>query len=702
MPPYCCPCPVTVSRDEQLFVKKFSKCYVVNGPTTFIAPIGATIKRRQPITLDSTQYMIVRNIYTGETSRIVGPCMHFLTEEEEKVQVKGGQKLSQTQYCRVQNTETGTIRQVIGPALCIPSHCETIISTENAIKLSPTDYLHVRNVSTGKLSTVRGPSLFVPSADEEVVKQLQAIALKDNEYVRISDKASGGVRVEKGESLVFLSPTEERLGRGEAAKGVNVDANQAALLRDLRTGQLELITSPQVLVPQAHQELVEVRKKIRLEEYHTAVVKDNRGTFRHIPAAPAPQSPSPLKENGNGNGTAGRCRGSQLQSYGSRGSHVKFIKGPTSFFLEPYTELLEQRWSSGLHKDQRNLVVKLFDSRPHFMWYEFDARTKDNVELMLGVTLFWGLSDVQRLVATTSDAAGDVCSHVRSMIIQAVSQMTLEDFLASFNSVVQQAVFSPQMPTAMAAAAGMAAAAARAPAAAATTADTTTTMAVTDVAAAGKGPDPFGPLMERALSGTREQKHAMESGAGSGSGPGSDGGVRRCGWNDESEGKDDEDDVEDEYVVDASTVDPFYSDRGINIQEIEVRSISCKDPETQRVLQEIIKENTNRISRLQQQESANEVNVKKMQGDITKEKMRKDLLEIQQRSAKMEGATIGEQESSRIRSFMEGLQEVVPDDNAKIQLFNTLRKGEALKALSGGSGVSMYFTPNDIDLKIAA
>ena len=38
---------------------------------------------------------------------------------------------------------------------------------------------------------------------------------------------------------------------------------------------------------------------------------------------------------------------------------------------------------------------------------------------------------------------------------------------------------------------------------------------------------------------------------------------------------------------------------------------------------------------------------------------------------------------------------------AKMQLFNTLRKGEALTALSGGQGVSMYFTPNDVDLKIA-
>ena len=70
-----------------------------------------------------------------------------------------------------------------------------------------------------------------------------------------------------------------------------------------------------------------------------------------------------------------------------------FRHGPTTFFLEPFTKLLEQRWSTGIHKNRKDLAVSLFDSRPHFMWYDFEARTRDNVELVLSITFFWAMSN---------------------------------------------------------------------------------------------------------------------------------------------------------------------------------------------------------------------------------------------------------------------------------------------------------------------
>ena len=90
-----------------------------------------------------------------------------------------------------------------------------------------------------------------------------------------------------------------------------------------------------------------------------------------------------------------------------------------------------------------------------------------------------------------------------------------------------------------------------------------------------------------------------------------------------------------------------------------------------------------------------------MHGEIEQEKMREELLKIQQKSAHMEGATTGQHEASRIHAFLEGLSDVVQEEETKIMLFNTLRKGEAMSALSQGKGVSMYFTPQDVDLKIS-
>jgi hypothetical protein len=54
----------------------------------------------------------------------------------------------------------------------------------------------------------------------------------------------------------------------------------------------------------------------------------------------------------------------------------------------------------------------------------------------------------------------------------------------------------------------------------------------------------------------------------------------------------------------------------VRIEAIEVRSITCKEPATQRILQEIIQETTNRLNQLQKQESENEVSLKRIQGQI--------------------------------------------------------------------------------------
>ena len=104
------------------------------------------------------------------------------------------------------------------------------------------------------------------------------------------------------------------------------------------------------------------------------------------------------------------------------------------------TELVELRWSTGLRKDQRTLKTTHIDGRPRFMWYEFEARTQDNVELVLGITFFWQIVDVEAMVRTTDDAPGDVCSHARSAITQSASQLTLEQFLSACNDIVREAV----------------------------------------------------------------------------------------------------------------------------------------------------------------------------------------------------------------------------------------------------------------------
>ncbi|MEO0564531.1 MAG: SPFH domain-containing protein, partial [Chloroflexota bacterium] len=258
-----------------------------------------------------------------------------------------------------------------------------------------------------------------------------------------------------------------------------------------------------------------------------------------------------------------------------------------SFFLEPHTELVSFWWSSGLTKDARNLNITKLDRRPKFMWYDFEVRTKDNVELIIGITFFWQVNEVEKMVATTDDTTGDVCAHSRSMIIQSVSRVTLEAFLDGFNNIVHDAVID--------------------------------------------------------------------------------------------------------------TDDPFYEERGTVIHAVEVRAIRCKDAGTQQILNEIIQETTDRLNRLQKQESENEVRLRYIEGEIAAEQQRGDLLELQRQAKRIEALAAGEAEAERVRAFFAGLADL--PEAGRQTIWETLRKRDALEAVTQGDA-QVFFTPSDVNLSI--
>jgi regulator of protease activity HflC (stomatin/prohibitin superfamily) len=419
------------------------------------------------------------------------------------------------------------------------------VSRRKALTLGRTEYVRVRDTLTGELRNELGPKMFFLKSHEEITEHLTALPLKAYQYVRVFNTETGLRRVVNGPTSLYLAPYEQI--QGEIKDNYDIDGQTALLLRDLSTGQLSLITRPQVFTPTINQSVEKVLKRIQLEDHETVVIKDRDGKFQF-----------------------------------KRGTDAE-----RSFFLEPYAELVTFCWSTGIHKDQCTLKVTHLDTRPKFMWYEFEARTQDNVELNIGITFFSQVVDVEALVRMTSDMPRDVCAHARSVIIQAVSQVSLEKFLAEFNAIVREAVLAG---------------------------DTS-----------------------------------------------------------------------------------FYLERGIKIHAVEVRNVACKDPATQKILQEIIQETTNRLNRLQKQESENEVAVEKVRGEITAEEMKGKLIEVQREHARTRGLMEGEAEAIRVKAFLDGLGDVAAAD--KIAIFNTLRKQDALESLSTGNA-QLYFTPNDVDLRI--
>merc|ERR1711934_1206663 len=105
---------------------------------------------------------------------------------------------------------------------------------------------------------------------------------------------------------------------------------------------------------------------------------------------------------------------------------------------------------------------------------------------------------------------------------------------------------------------------------------------------------------------------------------------------------------------------------------------------TSEVLQQIIQETTNRMNRLSQAESENEVKLFKMQGQIEQERLNGELLEIQHQHSKDEARVQGCAEADRIAAFVKGLEKDVPRLEDRVAMWQTLRKTDALSAVSQG------------------
>jgi len=145
--------------------------------------------------------------------------------------------------------------------------------------------------------------------------------------------------------------------------------------------------------------------------------------------------------------------------------------------------------------------------------------------------------------------------------------------------------------------------------------------------------------------------------------------------------------------------DLFYTLRGVKIHTLEVSGYRCAELSTAQILEQIIQETTNRMNRLQQQESENEVQLFQIKGEIEKERAKKELLDVQEANSNARAAMDGLAEAQKVKSFLVGLQQEVPDLENRITLWNVLRKKDALEAVCA-NGSRLYYTPNDVNLSI--
>merc|ERR1711881_588857 len=216
----------------------------------------------------------------------------------------------------------------------------------------------------------------------------------------MGDQSTGEIRTVSGPNQLALGPHDKLLDGGKK-KAIEVDAEHAVLVRDKSTGQVRLVTENQLFVPGPHESIEEIRELIKLADHEALIMKDKEGLFKYYYGSDTKRAPDQ----------------------------------PRSFFLPPYSEIVQLCWNRGRRREKRDLCISRFDCRAQYMSFEFNCRTKDNVELVLEGTFFWEVVDLPCMVRTTGDTSGDICSHARSQFIKFVAQVTLKEFMDDLNLI---------------------------------------------------------------------------------------------------------------------------------------------------------------------------------------------------------------------------------------------------------------------------
>jgi len=159
----------------------------------------------------------------------------------------------------------------------------------------------------------------------------------------------------------------------------------------------------------------------------------------------------------------------------------------------------------------------------------------------------------------------------------------------------------------------------------------------------------------------------------------------------------------------ANPPDMFYVDRGVTVTNLEVTSFECTEEQTQQSLQDQVRETTRRINRLQIQESENEVAKVKQDGDLLLEEERTKLLQQKAANEELQAKTAGEAagllQVSGASVFIKGLEESVPNETARLELYKLREKVKARNldtdSIAQLKEATLFMSPDDLNMRIS-
>jgi len=435
-----------VEVNQQLVFSNSEGKWVRNGPFTAVVWPHQRMERREAIRLGSREYVVLKNERTGEKRHVSGPGLIFPEAYDSVEETKPKVMLQKNEYMRLVDTLSGFERVVTGPQTLVPEPLETAPKgKEQAVVIGATSAVVVLHKTTGVRSLVTRKGMFMPGPYEAIVSVQEARLIEPHEYAVVKDHLSGSSRNELGPQLLQVGAYEELL---EVTGKVMLQKDEYLRLLDKRTGAERVFTGPQTVVPEPWENAPDGKQKAAFVTTESAVLVLNRTSGQqHLEKVPGVFIPAPYERVLQ---VSQKIHVLPHEAVVVRSESGKITVrngansgGSNAFFLEPYTEVVQMRWSSyaqpGAEEPVPKVPVTNIDLRAQKMFFNYEVRTGDNVKLRLEGTIFWQVKDVAAMISMTSDPSGDISQHARSALIQGVSKVPLSTFMSDFNNITTEA-----------------------------------------------------------------------------------------------------------------------------------------------------------------------------------------------------------------------------------------------------------------------
>eukprot|EP01059_Diplonema_ambulator_P031671 TRINITY_DN5891_c0_g1_i1.p1 TRINITY_DN5891_c0_g1~~TRINITY_DN5891_c0_g1_i1.p1 ORF type:complete len:711 (+),score=260.75 TRINITY_DN5891_c0_g1_i1:76-2208(+) len=625
----------------------------INGPIVMWLGAYETLVEKSEITvLGTAQYCIVKDVESGEQRSVFGPERVLFSNAHEKIPagVQNCKVLKQGQYCKIKDAKTGKHTIYCGPRVLQLTPYETIIGDTSPLPiLEHGEYCKIKDQVTGTVRIVTGPRLveLLPN-DQVVVACAKLPILKQGEYCKIIDEKEGNVRMVYGPAFVKLSPTEE-IHKG-VMKCPDLSASEYIVVRNESEGTERNVVGPILFMPSAFDVFDEIREMIVLEHNEYVKICDCNGRLR-TERGPKRVIPDPLDEVLDGGkkcaAVVDEHHAVLVRDASTASLHLVDTHG--LFFPKPYEQIIEVREKIVL---EQYVTVVCKDHTGRF-YYASGDMTLPEEQRGPGPAFFLpphhelvtaSWSTDLRMEHTTYEEVSRFDSRPRYMNYEFECR-TLDNV-----SLLVDVTFFWRI------------------------------IDVRSMVEATK--DAPGDTCTHARSMIMSEISRLTLME-----------FLSC-FN--------------ETIRNACLSDKFYTERGVELLSVEVLRFSCTSQETDRVLQEIIKETCDRLKHKERQKGENEVTLERLEGEIEEEKVKRELIEVKKSHLKIEAKIEGEAKGIEISEFINRI--ATTDLNGSqigvahaVKIYETQCRHkfqrDSLKAIIGGNA-SITVMPSTANLNV--